>query len=144
MTTDERGQGTVEMLFVLMVLILMAFGAFELGQGVLLKHALDVSTEKGARMLSINPGDFGAAEATIRQEVDANLLGGGYGSQVSVRLYDAGTQSEITPVALSSAPFGYRFLVAAELPWQAQVPFMALSHRTLWAAHHGVVDRIRP
>ncbi len=144
MVADERGQGSVETLFILMVLVVTLFGAFELGQGVMLKHALDVSTEKGARLLSINPADFTTAEATIRREVDANLLGGGYGSQVSVRLYDAATLTEISPAALTNAALGYRFLLTAELTWQAHVPFTPLSPRALQAGHHGVVDRVRP
>jgi len=76
--------------------------------------------------------------------VDANLLGGGYGSQVSVRLYDATTLTEISPAALTNAALGYRFLLTAELTWQAHVPFTSLSPRALQAGHHGVVDRVRP
>lgn len=140
----EGGQGTVEVLLVILILALLMLAAFGLGQGVLLKHALDVATEKAARVLSVNPADFATAEAMIRTEVDANLLGGGYGSMVVIRLYDAVTLAEIGPGDLANAPFGYRFLVGAELSWQAQVPFLTVGRRTLTAAHHGVVDRIWP
>ena len=139
--SDERGQASVEMLFFVLILALLFFGAVELGRGVLLKHALDVGTEKAARVLSINPTDYGTAEAVICMEVDANLLGGGYGSQVMIRLYDAGTLTTISSPDLAAAPFGYRFLVGAELPWQAFVPFMSLGGRTLTAAHQGIVER---
>lgn len=140
--TRESGQGTIELLFVILIVTLLFFGAVELGRGVLLKHALDVGTEKAARMLSIDPAGYATAEYVVRVEVDANLLGGGYGDQVTVRLYDAGTLTTITPGDLAAAPFGYRFLVGAELPWQADVPFMSLGSRTLTAAHQGIVDRI--
>jgi Flp pilus assembly protein TadG len=139
---SEEGQGTVELLLVVLILTLLFFGAVELGRGVLLKHALDVGTEKAARMLSIVPADFATAEGIIRTEVNANLLGGGYGDQVTVRLYDAGTLTTIAPADLAAAPFGYRFLVGAELPWQALVPFVSLGGRTLTAAHQGIVERI--
>jgi len=139
---DERGQGSVEMLFVIMITAMLLFAGFELGQGVLLKHALDVGTEKAARILSINPADYATAVQTIRTEVDANILGGGYGDQVTVRLYDAATLGEITAAQLAGAPFGYRFLVGAELPWQGQAPFVNFSARTLTAAHQGIVERI--
>ena len=142
MRKDERGQGSVEILFVILIMALLLFAGFELGRGILLKHALDMGTEKAARILSINPADYTTAERAIRTEVDANLLGGGYGAQVVVRLYDAATLVEITPAELAAAPFGYRFLVGAELDWQADVPFMSLSARTLTAAHQGVVERI--
>lgn len=135
------GQGAIEILLVVLILALLFFGAVELGRGVLLKHALDVGSEKAARMLSINPADFSAAEWAIRTEVDANLLGAGYGAQVVVRLYDAGTLVAITPADLAAAPFGYRFLVGVELAYQADVPFSVLSGRTLTAAHQGIVER---
>ena len=121
----KTGQGAIETLFVVLILALLFFGAVEMGRGVLLKHALDVGSEKAARMLSINPADFSTAEWAIRTEVDANLLGSGYGSQVVVRLYDAGTLVTITPAELAAAPFGYRFLVGVELAYQADVPFSA-------------------
>ena len=138
----ERGQATVEMVVVLMLLILLVFGAFEFAQGMMLKHALDVGTEKAARLLAINPGDYATAEDTVCGEVDAIALGAGYGAQTTVRLYDADTWSQIAPADLAAAPFGYRFLVGAELTWQPRVPFMTLSDTFIAAAHHGVVDRI--
>lgn len=131
------------MLFVILIVSLLLFAGFELGRGVLLKHALDVGTEKAARVLSIDPADYGTAEQIIRTEVDANMLGGGYGAQVTIRLYDAVTLSEISAAQLASAPFGYRFLVGAELPWQGQAPFVNFSARTLTAAHQGIVERIQ-
>jgi hypothetical protein len=140
---DERGQGTAEVLFVVMIVALLLFSAFGLGQGVMLKHALDVGTEKAARVLSINPADFAYAESLIRSEVDGNLLGGGYGSQVVMRLYDAVLDTEISPADLAAAPFGYRFRVQAELPWQANVPFLDLQGRVLEATHQGIVERVQ-
>lgn len=139
---DERGQGSIEMLFVILIATMLLFAGFELGRGILLKHALDVGTEKAARVLSINPADYTGAEQIIRTEVDANMLGGGYGDQVTIRLYDAVGMSEISAAQLAAAPFGYRFLVAAELPWQGSVPFVDFSARTLIAAHQGVVERV--
>jgi Flp pilus assembly protein TadG len=141
LASGEAGQGTVELLFVVLILALLFFGAVELGQGVGLKHQLDVGTEKAARQLSINPSDYAAAERTIRAEVDGNFLGGGYGSRVAVSLCDAQTLAFITPADLAAAPFGYRFLVVARLDWQPFVPFMSLDGRTLTSVHQGIVER---
>jgi hypothetical protein len=135
------GQGTVELLLVITIVALLIFGAFELAQGVGLKHQLDVGTEKAARMLSIVPADFGTAEQIVRAEVDGNFMGGGYGSQVSVQICDAGTLAPISPAQLATAPFGYRFLVVTQLAWQAHVPFMSLDARTLSSVHQGIVER---
>ena len=141
---NERGQATVELLLILFVFVVLLFGAFELGKGIALKHALDVATEKAARLLSIDPTDFGSADALIRAEVNGSLLGGGYGSLVTIGLYDADTQGPITPDDVAVAPFSYRFLVQASVPFAADVPFLNLTGRTITAAHYGIVDRLLP
>ena len=140
----ERGQATVELLLILFVFVVLIFGTFELGKGIALKHALDVATEKAARLLSIDPTDFGSADALIRAEVNGSLLGGDYGSLVTIGLYDAGTQGPITPDDVAAAPFSYRFLVQASVPFAADVPFLDLTGRTITAAHYGIVDRLLP
>jgi Flp pilus assembly protein TadG len=140
----ERGQATVELLLVLLVMVLLIFGAFGLGQGLTLKHALDVSAEKAARLLSIDPADFNSAETLIRSEVDANLLGGNFGQQVTIGLYDANTQTPLTPDDLAIAAFSYRFIVQVNVPFAADVPFLNLTNRTITAAHYGIVDRLLP
>ena len=111
--TREHGQASVELVLVLTLLLIVVFGAFSLGQGVAVKHALDVATEKAARLLSIAPDDFAIADQIIRREVEASVLGGGYGSQVGISLADADTGAPITDFDLAKAGFGYRFIVQA-------------------------------
>jgi len=141
MFREERGQGTVEILLVLLVLLPILFGAFSLAQGIILKHNLDVSVEKAARVLSVNPSDYAYAESLIRSEVDGGLLGGGYGQRVVVRLYDAVTRAEISPADLAGAGFGYRFVVQAETPWRADIPFLSSGPQTISVLHFGMVER---
>lgn len=138
---DERGQGTVEVLLVLLILLPVLFGAFSLAQGITIKHALDVATEKAARVLSINPADYEYAVSLIRTEVNQGLLGTGHGEQVVVRLYDAVTGVEISPADLDAAGFGYRFAVEAEVSWQPAIPFLSNPARVLRAMHFGIVER---
>ena len=142
--TREHGQASVELVLALTLLLIVVFGAFSLGQGVAVKHALDVATEKAARLLSIAPTDFWTADQIIRREVDANVLGGGYGAQVRISLADADTGAPLTDSDLAQAAFGYRFLVVAEVPFQASVPLLTLTGRTLMTAHYGLVDRVQP
>ncbi len=141
---DERGQATVEILLILFIFVVLIFGAFGLGQGVALRHALDVATEKAARLLSINPGDFATADALVRREVDGSVLGGGYGSAVSFGLFDADTGAAIGAGELARAAFGFRFAVQASVPFLADVPFVNLTPRTITVAHYGLVDRLEP
>ena len=141
MISDERGQGSVEILFLILILALLFFGGIELSQGVLLKHALDVGTEKAARLLSVNPADYGVAEDLIRDEVDGNLLGRGYGDRVTVGLYDADTMASIAPSDLAAAGFSYRFVVRTEVPWEVSVPFLPLGTKMMTVEHQGLVER---
>ena len=138
---EEGGQGTVEILLVLLVLLPILFGAFSLAQGIILKHNLDVSVEKAARVLSVNPSDYNYAEYLIRSEVDGGLLGAGYGQQVVIRLYDAVTHAEISSADLAGAGFGYRFVVRAEVPWRADIPFLSSGPQTISVLHFGMVER---
>jgi Flp pilus assembly protein TadG len=140
----QRGQATVELLLVLFVLLVLLFGAFGLGQGVALKHALDVATEKAARLLSIAPADFASADALVRAEVNASVLGGGYGSAVSLSLFDANSGNPLSEWDLASASFGYRFGVQASVPFLADVPLLNLTPRAITVAHYGLVERLTP
>ena len=140
---EESGQGAVEILLVLLVLLPILFGAFSLAQGVILKHNLDVSAEKAARVLSVNPSDYSYAEYLIRSEVESGLLGAGYGQRVVIRLYDAVTRAEISPADLAGAGFGYRFVVQAEVPWRADIPFLSSGPQTISVLHFGMVERFR-
>ncbi len=140
----QRGQATVELLLVLFVLLALLFGAFELGQGVALRHALDVATEKAARLLSIAPDDFSAADALVRAEVNASVLGGGYGSIVNLNLFEAESGAPLNPADLAAAPFGYRFSVQASVPFLADVPLLQPGPRAIAVAHYGLVERLMP
>jgi hypothetical protein len=134
---DQRGQGIVEFMIVLLVLLPLLFGAIELGQGVTLKHSLDTGTSLAVRRLTINPAETIAAEDLIQQAVDDNVLGGG--PTVTVRYYDEWGQ--ISPAAMASLPFGARFSVESCLDFQASVPLISLGGRTITVRHHGVVER---
>lgn len=137
----EAGQGTVEALFIVLILAVLFFGAVELAQAVLLKHSLDVATEKAARLLSVNPADYGTAENIIRTEIDGNLLGGGFGDDVVIYLLDGNTMTPITPAQLDAQSFGYRFWVGAELDWSRHVTFLPAQTVKLSCVHHGIVER---
>jgi Flp pilus assembly protein TadG len=141
MRKRDSGQGVVETLFIVLILAVLFFGAFELSRAVILKHSLDVATEKAARLLSIAPSDYATADALIRDEVDGNILGGGYGAAVHVYLIEAGSGAVITDVDLANAPFGYRFWVAADVDWAEHVTFLPVETRTIFAMHQGIVER---
>lgn len=67
---DRRGAVAVEMALTLPILFLILFGAFELGQANMIRHATDAAAYEGARV-AILPGATPAeAEAAARQILD--------------------------------------------------------------------------
>lgn len=140
----ERGQASVELVLVLTILMILLFGAISLAQGVGIKHALDIATEKATRLLSIDPKSYDAAEALLRGEVEASWLGHGYGALVNLALFDALTGAPLTAGDLGATALGYQFRVEASVPFQADIPLLDLTGRTLTVAHWGIVERLLP
>ena len=141
---DERGQASVELVLVLTVLMILLFGAISLAQGVAVKHALDIATEKATRLLSIDPKSYDAAEALIRSEVEASWLGHGYGALVNIALFDALTGAPLTASDLGASAFGFQFRLETSVPFQADIPLLNLTGRTLTVSHWGIVERLIP
>jgi len=126
----STGQVSIETTFFIIFFVIMLFGAFELGTALSIKHSMDVGCYRAARYLSFAPSDTATAEQMIRDEVDNNLLGGGYGSQITVAIdFPAGTD------------FQDPIIVTASLDWQGVVPFLNLVPVTLRARHTEVVER---
>jgi len=125
----EKGSVTLEATFFLVFFVLAFFAAVELGRALSVKHSMDVGVYRAARYLSIDPSDTATAEGMIRDEVDNNLLGGGYGDLVRVM------------VEMPSAYFGATFTVRAEVDYQATIPFLPLPLRTIVAVHSQNVER---
>lgn len=136
----ERGTGTVEALFVILVLSVLFFGAVELGRGIAVKHTLDAGVGRAARGLSVRPEDWEWAVGVVRAEVNANILGGGLGDAVLVQAFDSNGQP-LSPGALAALPFGAEFRLRAEVPFQAAVPFTPLDGRVIAAEHIQLVER---
>ena len=124
----ERGSVSIETTFFIVIAVFLFFGAVELGRAISLKHSMDVSCYRAARYLSLSPADTVTAEQMIRDEVNANILGGSYGDQVVVTIDMPGTAFQ--------APF----TVTAFLDYQPFVPFLPLPQVTLQTQHSNVVE----
>ena len=138
--SDEQGQGAATLFLAVMALALLFFGAVELARGVMIRQVMDTGVVTAVRGLSIDPSRWGWAVDTIRAEVDANILGGGLGSQVAVTPYDE-NGVPLTPAGLDALQFGAGFSVRAEVPFQAAVPFMNLPGRIIAVQHGRLVER---
>jgi hypothetical protein len=137
---DSRGQGSVELLLALLMLLPILFGAFEIGRGISLKHSMDIGVARAVRYLSILPSDWTTAEEMIREEVNRNVLGGSYGDQLSITILDE-AGSEISPSELANLPFGSRFGIRAEVEYQASVPLVSLPLATIRVEHYSQIER---
>ena len=126
---DQLGAVAVESLFFLMLFLVAFFAAVELGQGIALKHALDLGVYRAARYLSLVPEDWSTAEAIVREEVGRAVLGGD-------------PQAVSVTVDMPGTSFSTPFSVRAEYPFQADVPLVpGLSGRTLVAEHGLRIER---
>ena len=126
---SPSGQVTVETTFFILFFVIMLLGAFELGRALSIKHSMDVGCFKASRYLSFNTSHISTAEQMVRDEVDNNLLAGGYGSQIVVTIaFPSGTSFQ--------APL----VVSAALDYQALIPLLPLPEVTLTAQHSQRVE----
>lgn len=134
----ERGQGSVEALLAILVLVVILFGGVELAQGVSLRSALDSSASAAARALSLDPGQWTFAAGLIQESVNRNVMG--EKPVVTLRVYDrAGTARSAG--WLADLPFGETFILEATAPFDANIPLLTTSPVTIQVRHWGVVER---
>ncbi len=140
---NERGQATVEMLLVVLILTLVSLGAMEIARGYAVKQAMDVGVAKAVRGLSIDPSQWAWADNTVRNEVGGNVLGGGYGASLTLEIRDRWGNA-ITPDQLNDParmPYGSVFWIRASVPFLARAPFLNLTTRQIEIWHSGVIQR---
>lgn len=125
---DERGATTVEAIFLIALFALLFFGGAEIGRAVMIKHSMDIGVYRAARYLSLNPLDVATAEQMIRDEVDGNLLGGGYGTALQIQ------------IDMPATTYGTAFRVQANLEYQPVVPLTPMANHTLHVEHTQMVE----
>ncbi len=141
--SNERGQATVEMLLVVLLLTLLSLGTLEIARGYAVKQAMDVGVAKAARGLSIDSSQWSWADTTIRNEVAGNVLGGGYGASLLVEIRDR-SGNPLSPGQLNDPavmPYGSVFWLRASVPFLAHAPFLGLPARQIEVWHSGVIQR---
>lgn len=125
----EEGQVVVETLLALLVLVLLVFGAFEFARAISIKQALDVGTYNAARHLSLDPGDLGAAEMLIHDELANSVLGQDYADSFTWSVDGGG------------GGFGDLLTVRAEVNFAFDVPLLSLGGVNLRVQHSQPIER---
>ena len=136
----QKGQASIELLLVLLILVPLLLGGIELARGVGIRQALDSGTGVATRALSLDPGQWSWATGTISQAVSGNVLGGGSVSAVTVNIYNAGG-TQISRSDLASLPFGSAFRLLATCTYTPWIPLVGGQAVTIRVAHWGIVER---
>lgn len=117
---NERGSGSIEALLAMLIFLPLIFGGLELARAASLKHSLGVGAWAAARHLSLDPWDEPGATILVRQVVANNALGGNPDSVRVTFTFDDPARA-----------FGSYVTVRVEMDYQALVPFLNLTPRTL-------------
>jgi len=136
----EKGQASLELILVLMILVPLLFGGIELVRGVGIRHALDSGVGVATRALSLDPSQWSWATSVINQAVTGNLLGGGSVSTPVVTVYNAGG-SAISAGALASLPFGAAFQLEAVVTYTPEITLVGGQTITIRVSHWGIIER---
>jgi len=136
----EKGQASLELILVLMILVPLLFGGIELARGVGIRHALDSGVGVATRALSLDPSQWSWATSVINQAVTGNLLGGGSVSTPVVTVYNAGG-SAISAGALASLPFGAAFQLEAVVTYTPEITLVGGQTITIRVSHWGIIER---
>ena len=136
----RRGQASVELLLVLLILVPLLFGGIELARGVGIRSSLDSGVGVATRALSLDPEQWAWSTSVINQAVNDNILGGGSVSAVSVRVYNA-SGNQISSTALAALPFGVSFRLEASCTYTPDIPLVGGQTVTIRVSHWGIVER---
>ena len=136
----EKGQASLELILVLMILVPLLFGGIELARGVGIRHALDSGVGVATRALSLDPSQWSWATSVINQAVTGNLLGGGSVSTPVVTVYNAGG-SAISAGALASLPFGAAFRLEAVVTYTPEITLVGGTAVTIRVSHWSILER---
>lgn len=122
----ERGQASLEMLVVLMILIPLIFGGFELARGVAVRSSLDSGVGVAVRALSLDPGQWNLAKGFVHDFVVDNVLGGVDPESIVIQATSSAC-SDTDVACLNSLNFGDPFCLTGKADFTPDIPLMTTS-----------------
>ena len=137
---NQKGQASIEMLLVLLILVPLLLGGIELARGVSIRHSLDSGTAVAIRALSLDPSQWAWSTSVINQAVTGNILGGGSVSAVTMRIYNAGG-TQISASDLAALTFGASFRLEASCTYTPWLPLVGGQAVTIRVSYWGIVER---
>jgi Flp pilus assembly protein TadG len=128
-----RGQASLEMLIVLLMLVPLIFGGIELSRAVAIHSALDSGTAVATRMLALNPGQVSEATAMVNNAVHQNIMGtSGLGA----------VHMNSDPAPVSGVSFGATFCITSTAEFTPSIPFLTVTTIHLKVTHCAVMERM--
>lgn len=139
----SRGQATLEMLVVLMILIPLIFGAFELSRGIAVRAALDSGVGVGVRALSLDPTQLSWVRDVVESTLDQNVFGtSGVTFNSSTDVYTTLSCSSSTPQSIEGSSFGTTFCLIGEADFKPEIPFITNTQINIRVCHCGLIERV--
>jgi hypothetical protein len=137
----QRGQATLEILIVLLILIPLIFGGIELSRGVAVRSALDSGVSVMVPAISIDPNQWGWSATIVQETVDQNVFGS-VGLDPTVHLEAVGFNNQ--PIGdLTTLPYGALFCVVGSVGYSPMVPLLPnLPPIIITVKHCGVIQKI--
>jgi hypothetical protein len=138
----QRGQATLEILIVLLILIPLIFGGIELSRGVAIRSALDSGVGIAARTLSIDPTQWDWSANLVATTVTNNILGCIAPCIVHLEAYTS--SGTLINEGISSLSYGAPFYLVGWVVFSPEIPLLNPGPITIRVRHYGVIERIEP
>jgi len=138
----QRGQASLEILIVLLFLIPILFGAFELSRGVAVRSALDSGVGIAVRALAIDPTQWAWAGIAVTQTVNQNVFGTAGVGTPHLEAYNSADL--LINEGISALSYGVPFYLEGWVVYTPQIPLISLSPGsiTIRVRHWGVIERM--
>ena len=138
----ESGQGTLEFLLVLIVLIMLFFGSVELARGVAIYSALNSSVGVATRSISLDPSQWSWATQVVDESIENNIMGQGSASDPTLTAYDSAGTS-LTGTQLGALGFGDTFRLEGVVTYTPWLPMITGNGQeiAIRVSHWGIVER---
>ena len=138
----ESGQGTLEFLLILIVFVMLFFGAVELTRGVAIYSALNSSVGVATRAISLDPSQWSWATQVVDDGITNNIMGQGSASDSTLTAYDSAGAS-LTSAQLDALGFGDTFRLEGVVTYTPWLPMVSGNGQeiTVRVSHWGIVER---
>lgn len=133
----SKGQATLEMLLVLIVLVPLFFGGIELARAVSIRHSLDSGVFVATRAISLNPTDTAYAHTLVQDALTNNIFSGG-----AIANINYGTITWDAASCAGGKVLGCRFDITASADYTPWIPVVGGQKITITIRHHGIVEKL--